>query len=166
MNLITQERTEVAETIFAQLKKYLPAVLSNYPVEMAYLYGSMARKQPLPDSDVDIALVLSEELPSSYAQLLLETKIQSALEDACGLGQLDVRAINHAPLTVQGTVVQEGILLYSRDKDVRVAFEVAVRKRYFDYLPTLERMQRAFLKHVHEKGLVRGQHKNRHIHSQ
>jgi predicted nucleotidyltransferase len=52
-------------------------------LEMAYLYGSVARGHPLPSSDVDIALVLTES-PPPYRQLMLELEIQAALETACG----------------------------------------------------------------------------------
>lgn len=132
-------------------------------MEIAYLYGSVARGTPLPSSDVDIALVLTA-LPSPYERLMLELGIQAAIEDACGLSNIDVRAINQAPLMVQGTVVQEGLRLYERDKDRRVAFEVLTRKKYFDYQPTAERMQRAFLDHIQRKGLSSGQSEDRDVH--
>ena len=66
---------------------------------------------------------------------------------------------------MQGGIIQEGILLYSRDKDRRVAFEVLIRKKYFDYRPTAERMQRAFLDHIRRKGLSYGQSKDHHLYS-
>ena len=123
------------------------------------MYGSVARGCPLPSSDLDIVLVLSKS-PAAYERLVLELDVQAALEDACGLSNLDVRTIDHAPLTAQGRIVQEGVLLYERDKDRRVAFEVLTRKKYFDYRPTAERMQRAFLDHVRRKGLSGGQFKD------
>jgi uncharacterized protein len=163
INKVVRQRSEDAESTIAQLKLHAATVLKNYPVEAAYLYGSVARKRPLPVSDIDIALLLHDEALSSYERLLLETEIQAALEDASRLSNIDVRTINDAPITVQGTVVQEGILLYNRNKEQRVAFEVAVRKRYFDYLPTMKRMQRAFLEHIQKKGLSHGQPKNYHV---
>jgi len=147
-NPLATQRMAAAINIIARLKIHAAPVLKNYPVEIAYLYGSMARKCPLPDSDIDIALILMNNDFASYERLLLEMKIGAALEDGCQCRPIDVRTINHAPITVQGTVVQEGILLYSRSKDYRVAFEVTVRKQYFDYLPTMKRMQRAFLEYI------------------
>jgi predicted nucleotidyltransferase len=128
--------------------------LAGYPVEIAYLHGSVANGTPLPDSDVDIALVLSE-VPPPYERLKLELEIQAALEDACQLSNVDVRTINQAPIMAQGPIVQEGILLYNRDRAQRIAFEVLTRKKYFDYRPTAERMQRAFLDHIRKEGLRR-----------
>lgn len=159
-NYLTIERQNRALEIITRLKEYAGPVLAKYPVEMAYLHGSMARGQPLPTSDVDIALVLTE-LPPPYERLKLELEIQAALEDACCLSNLDVRTINNAPIVVQGQIIQEGLLLYSRDKAQRVNFEVLTRKKYFDYLPTARRMEKAFLEHIRRKGLRRGQSKNR-----
>ncbi|HKZ85269.1 MAG TPA: nucleotidyltransferase domain-containing protein [Anaerolineae bacterium] len=149
------ERQHRAAQIIDRLRAGIVDVLAAYPVEMAYLYGSVARGCPLPSSDIDIALVLTEML-SPYRRLRLELEIQAALENACGLSNVDVRAINHAPLTVQGRIIQEGLLLYERDKARRVTFEALIRRRYFDYQPTAERMRRAFLDHVRRKGLTGG----------
>lgn len=157
---IQQERQQRADEIIRKLKPCVAGVLTKYPVELAYLHGSVARGRPLPSSDIDIAVLLSE-LPPSYEQLILEVNIQAALEDACHLSNIDVRVINNAPIMVQGTIVQEGILLYSRAKEQRVAFEVLTRKKYFDYLPAFQRMQQAFFDYLRKEGLSRGQSKHR-----
>lgn len=154
------ERQQRAAEIQARLQRCAPAILAVYPIEMAYLHGSVARGCPLPNSDVDIAVVLTE-MPPAYERLKLEFDIQAALEDTCGLSNVDVRTINDAPIMAQGPIVQEGILLYSRDKARRVAFEVLTRKKYFDFRPAAEVMQRAFLNHIRREGLSRGQTKDR-----
>jgi predicted nucleotidyltransferase len=139
---IQLERQRRADDITARLKECAEDVLANFPVEIAYLHGSVARGCPLPTSDIDIAVLLTE-LPPPYDRLRLEFDIQAALEDACHLSNLDVRTINEAPLMVQGNIVQEGILLYNRDKDRRVAFEVLTRKRYFDFQFAVKKFQQA-----------------------
>jgi uncharacterized protein len=162
---IRVERQNQATEIITKLQAHTSEVLAQFPVDIAYLHGSVARGCPLPSSDVDIALVLTE-VPPPYERLILELKIQAALEDACGLTNLDVRTINHAPLMVQGGIIQEGLLLYSRDKDRCLAFEILTRKKYFDYQPTAEWMQRAFLDHIRRKGLFSGQSKNPRLYPQ
>lgn len=157
-NDVRTERQRRAAEIIARLKTYAAEVLAKYPVDIAYLHGSVARGCPLPSSDVDIALVLVE-LPPPYERLKLELDIQAALEDACHLSNLDVRTINHAPLMVQGSIVQEGILLYSQDKERRVAFEVLTRKRYFDFQPVARQLQQAFFDRIREEGFTGGQPK-------
>ncbi len=153
MNSYQKERQQQAITIIKHLKERLPDVFNIYPVNLAYLYGSMARQSPLPTSDVDIALVLNE-VPANGKELLsLEFTIQAALEDACDLSNLDVRTINNAPLMVRGEIVQAGILLYERNRATRIAFEVLTRELYFDYRPTAKWMEQAFLNHIHQNGL-------------
>jgi len=41
-------------------------------------------------------------------------------------------------------VVTRGLLLYSRDEDFRVAYELYTRKRYFDFRPVLAMMREAY----------------------
>jgi predicted nucleotidyltransferase len=150
-----QERQRQANQIMARLRQVLPAILTRYPVDAAYVYGSVARGTVTPFSDVDIALLLSES-PPAYERLMLELDIQAAIEDASGLSEIDVRSINQAPLSVRGKIVQQGLLLYERDRARRIAFEVQTRKRYFDFAPAAQRLRAAFLDKIHREGLLRG----------
>ncbi|GAB4548712.1 MAG: hypothetical protein Kow0063_43630 [Anaerolineae bacterium] len=150
-----QVRQQAAARILEQLKEVLPSVLAAYPVEVAYVYGSVARGTVTPFSDVDIALVLSEPLPP-YERLKLEMEIEAAIEDASALRDMDVRVIDQAPLLVRGKVVQEGVRLYERDQARRVAFEVETRKRYFDFAPVARRLQAALLEKIQREGLRHG----------
>ncbi len=151
-----RERRQYAEAIITKLKAQLGTALAGFPVEIAYLHGSVARGTPLPTSDIDLAVVLSEPVPPAVERMKLEFQIQAAVEDACGLKNLDVRTINTAPILVQGEIVQEGLFLYARDRAQKAVFESLTRRKYSDYRPTAERMQAAFLERVRRKGLGRG----------
>ncbi len=74
-------RAHQAAKMLAKLQHTLPPVLAQYPIDAAYVYGSVARGTMLPSSDVDIALVLRDILPS-YDRLMLELTIQGAIEEA------------------------------------------------------------------------------------
>jgi predicted nucleotidyltransferase len=149
------QRRQESDRILARLQEILPAILARYPVDVAYVYGSVARGTVTPFSDVDIALVLKERL-SPYDRLMLELDVQGAIEEALEFSPVDVRAINEAPLVVRGRIVQQGILLYERDRAHRIDFEVETRKRYFDFAPVARRLRDAFLQHVHREGLLHG----------
>jgi|Deesub1362B_J571_1020462.scaffolds.fasta_scaffold03004_2 hypothetical protein len=127
--------TSGVQKIVSQLRKDLPDLLADQPVELAYLFGSAARGQTTPLSDVDIALVTERPLPP-LARLDLELYIETGLSNA-GIPKADVRVINEAPPAVRGRVVTEGILLYCRDTRVRMAFEIRARSQYFDLQPLL-----------------------------
>jgi len=150
-----QARQQEAARIVESLREALPRALAEYPVDVAYVFGSVARGTITPFSDVDVALTLCESLPP-FERLNLELEIEAAIEDASGLTGLDVRIINEAPLLVRGRIVQEGVRLYERDHAQRVAFEVYTRKRYFDFEPVARRLQAAFLDKIHRDGLLHG----------
>ena len=151
-----RERRKRAEAIIGKLRAHLSATLAQFPVALAYLHGSVARGCPLPTSDVDLALVLIEPLPKAEARMKLEFQIQAAVEAACGVKNVDARAINRAPLLAQGQILREGLCLYARDQAQRAEFESLVRRKYFDYQPLAQRMQRAFLHQVRHRGLKHG----------
>lgn len=164
LNIVREQRQHHAAKIRVKLDANIANILKTYPVEMAYLYGSVARGCPLPSSDVDIALLL-DQTPPPYERLLLELKVQAAIEDGCGLSNVDVRTINHAPLTVQGHIVQEGLLIYCRNKARCATFESLILRKYFDYRPMAEQMQQVFLEHIRREGLLGGKSKNRYLNS-
>ena len=135
----------------------MPAILVERPVMIAYLYGSVVDGTTLPSSDVDIGLVLNPGCAlSAYERIQLEFSIAGEVERRCNLQEADVRSIDVAPLTVQGRVVTEGVLLYSRDEEFRVQYEVYTRKLYFDFLPVVETMRKEFFRNFQEEGLVSG----------
>jgi len=118
-------------------------IFQRYPsIRLAYLYGSQVTGQATPLSDVDIAIVLDKPLPARE-RLRLELRLETDLADYCG-GEFDVHVINEAPLAVKGRVVQTGKILYARDDAARIAFETATRRAYFDFLPVLEKLRRAY----------------------
>ena len=150
-----KDRQQTADHIVLRIKEMLPAALAQYPVDAAYVYGSVSQGKVTPFSDVDVALLLATLLPP-YERLRLELAVQGQIEAAGRVPAVDVRVINDAPLTVRGRIVQRGILVYERDRKRRVAFEVATRKRYFDYAPVARRLRDAFLARVHKQGLLYG----------
>lgn len=127
------------------LKRYLPTILDERPVMIAYLYGSFADGCPTPHSDVDIGLVCAPESElNAYQRTMLDLGIELALAERCDIHNADVRTINDAPLQIQGRILTTGQLLYSKDEDFRVTYEVYTRKRYFDFQPVLRMMQSAY----------------------
>jgi len=143
------------EDLVTRLRHHLRTILKDRPIQLAYLYGSAARGEMMPCSDVDIALLATRVLPpQERLRLMLDVSLE--VEERCDLQQADVRVINDAPLLFEGRVVSQGILLYSRDETERVRYETTTRMRYFDYLPIHRRLRDAFLANVREQGLYYG----------
>ena len=127
-----------------QLKHVAAAVLADVPVCFAYLYGSVARGDAHPGSDVDIAVMFDRSVPTEE-RLRLELQLGLAFDAQFGKELSDVRDLAAMPLILRGRVLTEGTLLYSRDEEGRVAFEVAARNEYFDFLPAYRTYQEASL---------------------
>ncbi len=148
----------VDDKLVELLRRILPKILADTPVTLAYLYGSAATGQTLPDSDVDIALVLcrAEHVPALTAQerLQLEFTVEGLLERR-GVRKPDVRVIDDLPLTFRGQVATQGIRLYAKDEVARVEFETRTWKEYFDFEPVARMMREAFFSDVRARGLPR-----------
>jgi len=109
-----------------RLKCAAAAVLDGTPVRFAYLYGSVARGDAHPGSDVDIAVMFERSVPEEE-RLRHELALGLAFDARLGGERADVRDLAAMPLILRGRVVTEGALLFSRDEAGRVAFEVAAR---------------------------------------
>lgn len=60
------------------IKKKISPVLSKYPITEAYLFGSSARGEERPDSDVDV-LVKFSKLGSLFEFVGIKLELQDAL---------------------------------------------------------------------------------------
>lgn len=109
-------------------------VLPDEGVELAYLFGSRARGQARPDSDVDVAVLLDAGPVRLDPAALLHRHLHLAarLRDA-GAGEVDLVLLDDAPLPLRGRVAREGRPLYVRDEGVRADWESRTSREFFDF---------------------------------
>jgi predicted nucleotidyltransferase len=108
-------------------------------VVAAYAFGSEARGDAGPASDVDVAILRGRRpAPTLAAQ---PYALADDLEGLVGR-RVDVVVLDTAPPDLVHRVLRDGILLLDRDRSLRLRFEVAARNAYFDLLPFLERYRR------------------------
>ena len=91
-----------------------------------YLHGSRASGTARPGSDVDVALWFGRAVDSWV--------VAGPLPE-----QLDVLALDSAPLELAGRVALHGALLFEDDPAARVRWEAATRKVYLDEAPRRDR---------------------------
>lgn len=104
----------------------------------AYAFGSRVSGRPLPDSDLDVAVVVPPD--REEADPLLVERLANRLSEALGPRiDIDCRSASSLPLALRGRIVTEGVLLYEGDAVERVRFETDVRRLYFDFLTLIER---------------------------
>ncbi len=107
-----------------------------------YLFGSEARGEASPKSDIDLGVLLREAAPATLAgrELDLAGDLESALGES-----VDLVILNDCPVDLVARVLRDGRLLLDRDRSARIQFEVDTRNRYFDLLPHLRRYRAAAL---------------------
>lgn len=106
----------------------------------AYLFGSEARGEARPDSDVDVAVLFRHDPPLSLDGLGLD--LAAELEQRLGR-TVDLVVLNRASPDLVHRVLRDGNLLLETDRAARVRFEVKSRAEYFDVLPYLREYRRA-----------------------
>ncbi len=105
-----------------------------------YLFGSVARGEARPKSDVDIALLFAHDPPRTLESLPVD--VEDELTRLLGR-PVQVVVLNHTSADLVHRVLCDGKLVSEHDPAARVRFEVRRRNEYFDLLPILRRYRRA-----------------------
>lgn len=136
----------------ASIRAVLSESMQALPVEIAYLHGSYAGGKPGQFSDVDVAVLLSEQLDDrERGQVLLH--LIGLLEEAFEDEGIDLGVLNHASVDFQYAVVRQGVPIYVGDESRRVEFEATVADRYLDMAPAREEYFRRFKERILRGGL-------------
>jgi len=139
----------------------LAACLTAQPdVLAAYLFGSYARGDARPDSDVDLAVLLSTTDEMERFERRLE--LIGAVGEALGRRSADVVVLNDVPPLLTHQVLTHGRLIAERDRMARVEFEVRAGKIYADLQPMYDYFNRDLFRKIREVGLSeRRRHRQR-----
>lgn len=134
---------ESIETLLPALHK----ALARYEVTLAYLYGSQARGNAGPLSDVDLAVLFRSDLasPERFQQLLAVT---GEAMDIFQREDVFVADLADATPLLRFQVYQEGRLLYCRDDAIRVKFMMEALRDYEDTRPLREIQHKYLLQRI------------------
>ena len=107
-----------------------------------YLFGSQARGDAQPHSDVDVAVYVDAArlppAPYGYAAELT-TELIALLHD----NRVDVVVLNDAGPLLYHRVLRDGIRVVTRDLAASTTREGRALSRYCDYLPHLRKIEQA-----------------------
>jgi uncharacterized protein len=110
----------------------LAEILDQFPLSVAYLFGSFARKTQGPRSDLDIAVLFDAGIPLPDHQAL-EADIASVLAQKLALPRIDIINLSKIKNPVlKKTIVTTGIPILVKDILARQHLEVHVRHEYED----------------------------------
>ena len=129
------------------MRKEIPEDLMTFfrsekRVSAAYLFGSRAKKIQTPESDIDIAVLLSET-PKKLLEyyLYLVSKLSRILGN-----EVDLVILNDSPPLLKHQVIKYGKVLYFRREEARIAFEARVQSEYLDFSRAIARYDECFMK--------------------
>jgi len=127
-------------TLSEQLQRICSLLERTPEVLFAYLFGSAARGESGPLSDLDLAVYLEPGLDPFAFRLLLTESVARCL----GTEAFDLVVLNDTPLLLCYEAIREGHIL-KESKSLRVEFETRVLNEYLD-TAHLRHTQQAYLK--------------------
>ena len=127
----------MSNNIGKQLAKYF----QENPDDIAcvYLFGSQARQQTKPVSDVGVAVLYKNKVPGGFDRLGIP--LAGELEKIIKM-PVDMIVLNNANVDLIHNVLRDGIIVFESDRSIRIQFEVKSRNAYFDLKPYLDEYRR------------------------
>ncbi len=127
-------------------QRIVACLAAHDEIVVAYLFGSSARGNGSPLSDVDIA-VLWGEAPANplRARAVLTEQLARAADKP-----VDVILLDDASPALAARVLRESEVLLCRDDDVRVRFEIDAMRRDLDTAYLRRSYDRTFARSIRE----------------
>lgn len=136
MELNVVDKVDAVKTFLAEERK----------VKFAYLFGSLARGDSGPLSDLDLAVYLDGRLDLFTYRL----KLMEALAKVLKTEKFDLVVLNNSPIVLTHEVIKDGIVLKD-DRPRRVMFESRALLQYLD-TAYLREVQRGYLREQIKRG--------------
>lgn len=131
------KRRRLPPDIRARLDRVVERYSGDSRVVAVYLFGSFARGEEGPLSDIDLALLLNPRTArADLAPLALDYLIE--LNSLLGTDEVGFVLLNSAPLTLRHEVVRTGKVLVDNDPEARLDLEVRTEDLYMDFKPALD----------------------------
>lgn len=122
-----KNRVELSFEEIERVKNKIVSVLMKYPeISFAYLHGSFG-VHPFRDIDIAAYCLIPEDKVFEF-----ELELISELEKKTGFN-VDFKVINFAPIGFQFSVINEGTLLFEREREQRLDFIEKLGAEYMEY---------------------------------
>jgi len=136
-------------------KPDLKKIFSLYPVKFAYLFGSQARGETGPLSDIDLAVFLDPNLDKDkrfkIRVELISRLLQMYKKEA---GEVDLIVLNDTFNLLAYNIIFDGEVVYNVDETMRIRFESKVMSFYFDREYYYKRHARSTINRIAKEGIL------------
>jgi predicted nucleotidyltransferase len=110
--------------IGAQLEKIITLLVERCAATVIYLFGSAVRAELKPDSDIDLAF-LGDENIDNYEVFMVAQELAEVLGR-----EVDLIDLRKASTVMKIQIVCKGRVLYEKDGNRRIRFEITALKDY------------------------------------
>ena len=132
--MVVENSSKEASEIFEQVRGELVRVFEETPeVELAYLHGSVARKESGKLSDIDLAVYLENDCDFIDVKMRLISEISSLIND------FDLIVLNSSRPLMAYNVVKHGVILLEKSRTMKAEIESSIIRKYLDMKPYLQR---------------------------
>jgi uncharacterized protein len=119
--------------------------ISSLPVvRLAVLFGSAARGEARPRSDVDLGVLLDPDTPALRREV--EAELGRAAER-----EVDVIFLGQAPPLLRFEISRDGVLLFEQEDGVWTSFKVRAMVDWWDWAPYSRLFTKAAVRRLRER---------------
>lgn len=136
-------------------KNQLAKLFQENNAASAYLFGSYAKNNPGPLSDIDIAVLLAKDIGEKDffgKRLIFTNEIMKLFHQ----NKVDVIILNDAPPPLRFNVIKEGIIIFDANPKVRYMFESKTMIEYIDTKPLRDEYTSYLFKNIREGRFLNG----------
>lgn len=117
------------------VKKNLAEYCERHPeIEVAYIFGSMARGTESALSDIDIAILIDDQqINEDKFRYGYKAEILTDLMQILKTNHVDLVILNEANTLLRHRVLYNGKLIHSKNEKKRIQFQTNTIDRYIDF---------------------------------
>lgn len=138
----------------------VPYFAAQEQIAVAYLFGSVARGQASPLSDIDIAILLQSPQDAA-ARFSLRLRVTKDIKALVRDRDIDVIVLDDVPLAVSYRVIRDGVVLNCNNEQLRIEWTASTVSRYLDFKPFIDRHEKTVLDRVRRGDLLHGYNPHR-----